>query len=602
MLDSSQLEFDIVIAGGGTSGCVVASRLAAADPSLSILVLEAGPPTREDLAHIQPARFLTHLQANSTTVKFNVGKESEDLGGRAPVVPCGQCLGGGSSVNFTMYNRPSASDFDDWENVHGNPGWGSHDIIPLLQKMETYQAQPGLETHGYSGPLKISYGGLSTQSGEEFLGVAARYDNTRPYIDDPNGLFEVNAYGKWQKFIDVETGRRSDVPHNYIYNQNFENLTILTGHLVKRILFENATAVGVEYMPDCRFHGKAEDVVHVARAKRLVVVSAGAFGSPALLERSGIGSETLVRSLGITPTVDLPGVGENYQDHIVIFTPYYADDSVETLDGILQSKQDELSKWTTQWNQNGTGLMATNGIDAGVKLRPSDEELKDIGPGFQQRWKAYFANAPDKPILWTGIGALFVGDFTAAPARKCFSTPYFVTYPCSVGYVHITSADNTATPADFDPRYLSCPEDLLLMRWGYKFSRELARRLPSYRGEHLASHPIFPPGSKAICHADARPVDISEVDIAYTTEDDEAIDIYIRKTVATAWHSLGTCTMRPREKGGVVDSCLNVYGVQGLKVADMSIASANVSSNTYATALAIGEKAAVIITEELGLI
>ncbi|KAI0727744.1 glucose-methanol-choline oxidoreductase [Fomitopsis betulina] len=133
-MTTSSVEADIIIAGGGTTGCVVAGRLAAADPSLRIAIIEAGPPTLDDLAHMQPARYLNHLLPGSVTMKFNVGKESADLGGRAPLVPCGQCLGGGSSVNFVMYTRPSPSDYDDWETVWGSEGWSSRELIPLLKK------------------------------------------------------------------------------------------------------------------------------------------------------------------------------------------------------------------------------------------------------------------------------------------------------------------------------------------------------------------------------------------------------------------------------------------------------------------------------------
>lgn len=194
MSGSYSLNVDVIVAGGGTTGCVIAGRLAAADPSLKILILEAGPPTFEDLAHVQPARYLTHLLPGSKTIKTYIGKESAALGGRSPAVPCGQCLGGGSSVNFAMYARASASDYDDWETLYENPGWGSQDLIPLLKKSETYQVQNGKETHGYSGPLKVSYGGLFTNLGQQFLDVAAQYDKERTVTDDPNGLFECNAY------------------------------------------------------------------------------------------------------------------------------------------------------------------------------------------------------------------------------------------------------------------------------------------------------------------------------------------------------------------------------------------------------------------------
>jgi len=140
------------------------------------------------------------------------------------------------------------------------------------------------------------------------------------------------------------------------------------------------------------------------------------------------------------------------------------------------------------------------------------------------------------------------------------------------------------------------------LTWGYKFSREIARRMPHFRGEPSVLHPAFAPGSAAaiVEHAEG-PVAFDTPRIKYSDEDERAIEAYARATVGTIWHSLGTCAMKPRERDGVVDSHLSVYGVRGLKVADLSIAPANVSANTYSTALVIGEKAAVIIAEELGV-
>ncbi|PCH43107.1 GMC oxidoreductase [Wolfiporia cocos MD-104 SS10] len=603
----SNMIVDVIVAGGGTAGGVIAGRLAAADPTLSILVIEAGPPTYEDLAHVQPARYLTHLLPESKTVKLYAGKYSEALGGRTPIVPCGQCLGGGSSVNFAMYARASASDYDDWESIYDNPGWGSRDLLPLLRKTETYQAQEGKPNHGYSGPLGVSYGGQFTNLGQQWLGVATQYDKERTFTDDPNGLYSCNSYGSLtiHRWINARTGRRSDVPHNYLYNQaENKNLKILTSHHVKRIIFEyerNKRAVGIEYIPNISVNQELLPQVHTAHARRLIVVSAGAFGSPAILERSGIGSPSILKKLEIDVKVDLPGVGQNYQDHNVLFTPYLADDNEDTLDSILRGEPAEIEKWSTQWLKDGTGLMAHNGIDAGIKIRPSERELGTIGPEFEKRWASFYANAPDKPVMFLGILAMYVGDHSTVPDRKYFCMDYFLDYPATVGYVHITSADDVNAPPDFDPNFLSSPDDLALLRWGYKHGRELSRRMPSYRGEYPPGHPVFPEGSLAACRADRRPVEINDPDIQYTAKDDKAIDEHIRKVVMTTWHSLGTCAMKQREAGGVVDSHLNVYGVEGLKVADLSIAPSNVGANTYSTALVIGEKAAQIIANELGV-
>ncbi|PIL25969.1 hypothetical protein GSI_11723 [Ganoderma sinense ZZ0214-1] len=590
----SQHTFDIIVAGGGTSGLIVASRLATADPSLDILVVEAGPPTLDDPLHLQPARYPYHLRPESTTVKFNVGRESAALGGRAPVVPCGQCLGGGSSIN-------SASDYDDWTTVHGNAGWSSKELLPLLRKCESYEVAPGKPTHGYSGPLKVSYGGAFLEVAKEFLDVAAKYDRTRGFTDDINGLFETNKYGRWQKWIDSKTGVRSDIPHNYVHHRDLKNLHILTGHHVKRVIVKDGRATGIQYIPNKRFHPDAKLEVISATARRLVVISAGPFGSPAILERSGIGGEKVLEKVGVKQIIDLPGVGENYQDHQTVFPPYAVAEGTDTLDGIATSDEVELQKWGGQWEKQRDGLMAHNGLDAGGKLRPFKADLDVIGEAFRKRWLEYYVPAPDKPVIWFGLVALYLGDRSQVPVNKSYAVGWYLQHPTSIGRLHITSHDDVEAPLDFHPGYLDSPEDMAVHKWGYKMSREFARRMPSYRGEIAGGHPAFSAKSQAVPRLQEGPVPISAPKFEYTDEDEKAIEDYIRQAVRTAWHSLGTCAMKGREKGGVVDSRLNVYGVEGLKVADMSICPSNVAANTYSTAVVIGEKAAVIIGEELGI-
>ncbi|KAH9891941.1 alcohol oxidase-like protein [Cubamyces lactineus] len=580
----SQATYDIIIAGGGTAGCVLAGRLAAADSNLSVLVIESGPITRDDPLHTQPARYMHHLRPGSATVKVHRGKESAALNGRSPLVPTGQCLGGGSSVNFTMYTRASASDYDDWVTVYGNKGWSSAGLLPLLRKCETYQARPGNETHGYSGPLKVSYGGYYSEVGQEFLNVAAQYDKTREHTEDVNTLYECNKYGRWPKWIDARTGTRSDVPHQYIYpgQSSNTNLVILTGYHVKKVTFSGIVASGVEYVPNSRVRDEGGSQVFTAKARRLVVLSAGTFGSPAILERSGIGSPDVLNKIGVKQIACLPGVGENFQDHQLILPPYIAADSVHTLDFILEDDQQEIAAWTKQWLANGTGLLATNGLEAGIKLRPSRQDLDIIGDAFRKRWLEFFAPFPDKPVLWMGVMSLLAGERPPTPGKKYFSVGWYLQHPSSAGYVHATSADDVDAPLDFHPGYLDSPADMALHKWAYK-------RTP------------FPSGSAVAVGERSGPVPILEPDLVYSAEDDEALEDYIRQTVSTSWHYLGTCAMKRREEGGVVDSRLNVHGVEKLKIADLSICPGNVAANTYSTAVLIGEKAAVIIAEELGI-
>jgi alcohol oxidase len=321
-----------------------------------------------------------------------------------------------------------ASDYDDWATVHENPGWSSKDLIPLMQKTETYQVGSGKPTHGYSGPLKVSYGGVYTNIGKQFLDVCAAYDKERGSTDDINSMMEstsINKYGRWEKWIDAESGKRSDVPHHFIYNAEHKNLTVLDGKRVKRVIFEGTRAVGVEYTNDIISKPGSDQTLEIANASKLVVLSAGAFGSPTILERSGLGAKRILEEVGVEPLVDLPGVGENYQDHNVIFVPYLAGEEADTLDAIFRGDKVEVEKCVALWTKEGKGLMAHNGLDAGIKLRPTPTELEELGPQFARQWAEYFADAPDKPVLWMGPVAAYLGDPSIASARKYYSMGYY---------------------------------------------------------------------------------------------------------------------------------------------------------------------------------
>ncbi|KAF8462186.1 alcohol oxidase-like protein, partial [Russula ochroleuca] len=600
-------EYDIIVAGGGAAGCIVAGRLAAADPDLRILVLEAGPPTYNNPAHRQPARFLSHIAPGSRTVRVHASRPSAALGDRSVLVPCGQCLGGGGSVNFLVYTRASASDYDDWKTVYENPGWGSNDLIPLLRKTETYQVSGGDgPTHGTDGPLKVSL--AVDDCAEQFLQVARALDPTRaqaPSDTDTNDLSTINVYARWPRWINGKTGVRSDVPHHLIYplEETRPNLHILTGIHVKHVIFDGdnrATGVAFTYNP--LFHPDGPTETRIVRGTRLVVLCAGSFGTPGILERSGIGSKAILEGVDVRQRVDLPGVGENYQDHNVLFVPYFSADEAQTLDAIFRNDESAVEAATAELEKTGKGLMAHNGLGAGIKWRPDPSELAEFGPEFKKVWDDYFANAPDKPVTWLGIMSALVGDATQVPPRKYFMVGVNTEYPVARGHVHITHSEDVSAPIDFVPGYLESMADVKTLTWGYKFSREIARRMPYFRGEPAARHPAFAPGSAAaiIPHAEGH-IAFDTPRIEYSEEDERALETFARATISTTWHALGTCAMKPRKQGGVVDSRLNVYGVRGLKVADLSIGPCNVSANTYSTALVIGEKAAVIIAEELDI-
>ncbi|KAJ6512998.1 GMC oxidoreductase-domain-containing protein [Mycena sanguinolenta] len=599
---SQSVPYDIIFAGGGTTACVVAGRLAAADPSLKILIIEAGKHTKDVSTYIQPARYFRNLVTGGDSFTFHVAKPSDALGNRPCIIPAGKCVGGGSAVNFMMYTRASPSDYDDWESL-SNPGWGAKDLLPLSNKAEAFE--PPIDNHGTSGPIKITKG-IQSNLAKEYLAVAAARDKERGFTEDTNDIAaaSVNVYSPWFKYITPENGRRSDTAHHYIYNLQNENLQILAHCRVKRVLFEGDKAVGVEYISHAPETEDKQAVVKVY-ASRLVVLSSGAFGSPAILERSGIGAADLLKAHNIDQIVDLPGVGENYNDHNLMMVPYHTTSTAFTLDEIFHGSDEDIKVHEDRWLRDDVtgedkGLMAHNGVEAGIKIRPNAKDLEVLGPSFSKRWEEFFANKPDKPVMWIGPLVAYAGANATAKGGKLYTLGYYTEYPASLGRTHINSTDPYVSLV-VEPGFLDKFQDLAVLRWAYKWSREMARRMDSYRGEFPPEHPNFAAGSAAACGPADGPVPISAPDIVYSAEDDEAIDQYHRATVGTTWHSLGTCAMKPRDQNGVVDSRLNVYGVQNLKVADLSIAPSNVGSNTYNSALVVGEKAAVIIAEELGI-
>jgi alcohol oxidase len=405
------------------------------------------------------------------------------------------------------------------------------------------------------------------------------------------------------RYIDGTTGKRSDAAHHYVYNQAHNaNLRMWVGKRVKRVIFQDKRAVGVEFTSDPVSCPDADHSSSIVRASKFVVLSAGAFGSPAILERSGIGAKAILKGCNIEQLVDLPGVGENYRDHNGIFVPYFAANETITMDPLWRGKESVVQENLAQWKINGKSLIAQNGSDAKIKWRPDDDELEAMGPAFRPRWKEFFQNRSDKAVA---IFSLFSGNYgsplSILPSRNYLVAFYCTLYPASAGSVHIKLDKNGQEGIDFNTGYLDDPSDIVPLNFGYKKMREIFRRMPSYRGETPAGHPCFPEGSAAACGETTGPVDFNAPDLIYTAEDDEAIDRFHRNRVGTTGHSLGTCAMKPRADQGVVDARLNVYGVTNIKVADMSIAPKNVGTNTYSTALLIGEKAAMIIADELEL-
>lgn len=368
--------------------------------------------------------------------------------------------------------------------------------------------------------------------------------------------------------MDKNDGIRQNTPHGFLYpilDANNTGLQVATEVKVGRILFEEDTnrANGVEYFTE----GSSKP--QVVYARKQVILAAGGLGSPQILERSGVGNSSLLSKLRIPVVSDLPGVGSDYQDHNCVLYTYRSTTTQEqTLDGLLSGRLSMENAFKQKLTTPGQYILGWNGCYGFGKFRPSEEQIKSFTHSFKELYDRDFKDRPERPMLMLGLVAGYLGDHSAVESGQYFTCVPFNPYPYSRGSMHIKSSSPFDAP-EFNAGFLSNPADVEQMLYGYKLQRDIARRLSHYRGPLETSHPKFPPGSKASYdYVDGLSAEKGfPVPIEYTSEDDDAIRDYIRQSVETTWHSMSTCAMKKRELGGVVDERLNVYGVEGLKVA-----------------------------------
>lgn len=468
----------------------------------------------------------------------------------------------------------SALDYDSW----ATEGWDAKTLLRLANKAETYlvdDAGVKQDLHGHNGPICITHGTHArtidyedTFAGAEAAGV--------PRVPDAQDFRIGHGMTSWAKYIGPD-GRRQDAAHCYLHpllrSGDYPNLHILVNSSVCRVRFDGVRATGVEYQR--KIDDMALAPAAFIAAKKLVVLSAGALATAPILERSGVGSSGHLRALGIDVVSDLPGVGEDYQDHNLMSYTYKSSwTSKDSYDGLLSGREDFARALADKSTK-----MGWNGIDVCGKVRPSQDEVAAIGGDFQACWNRDFKDQPSRPMVILPIFNGYFGDHAALgepvdnPAHY-LSAGVFTTYPYSRGSIHITSKD-PQTPASFNTGFLSNPVDLAQQVWGYKKSREVVRRSDKYAGEVVRDHPPFRQGSRAACQEGPTVQggfkNIAErrnlPPIEYDEHDDKVIEEFIRQRVGSSWHSMGTCKMAPRDANGVVDKNLNVYGTKGLKCA-----------------------------------
>lgn len=520
--------YDYIIVGAGAAGCVLANRLSA-DPAVRVLLLEAGGRDRNPYFHM-PAAFNKLFR---TAADWNYEAEGP-IPGQAQYWPRGKVLGGSDSINAMMYVRGHACDYDHWAAL-GNAGWGYQDVLPYFQRAEG-SVVPDSPSLGTDGPMHITLPRTANPLTETF--IAAAQSLGLEHNPDYNGP---DQDGVALTLLKQKLGRRWSAADAYLKPAlSRRNLTVQTQAQVSRVLFEGTRAVGVEY----RRGGLQQ-----AKARREVILCGGAVNSPQLLMLSGIGPAAHLEEHGIGVVVDLPGVGQNLQDH-----PASGASNACTLPVTLINGEKLPALYT--YLRHKRGPLTSNVAEALAFIRISEN-----------------APAPDIELLFAP--AFFNYHGFRSPKGHGFTLGAILLRPKSRGQITLRSADPFDRPR-IEPRYFTEPDDLALMVEGVKTARRVLNAAPfdQYRGIEVYPGPDL------------------------TT--DEQIGQYVLREFQSLYHPVGTCKMGPEgDPMAVVDAELRVRGVEGLRVVDASIMPTVPGGHTVAPTIMIGEKAAEEIVKEV---
>ncbi|TFH90077.1 GMC family oxidoreductase [Vibrio ouci] len=532
--------YDFIVVGGGSAGCVLASRLTE-DPHVSVCLLEAGGKDTSAFIHT-PIGMVAMMPTKINNWGFETIPQP-GLNGRKGYQPRGKTLGGSSSINAMMYARGHRYDYDLWESL-GNKGWGYDDCLPYFKKAENNEVHHD-QFHGQGGPLNVANLRSPSELLERYLQACESIGV--PQNHDINGAKQLGAMPTQ---VTQLNGERCSAAKAYLTpNLARPNLTVITKATTHKVLFEGKKATGVEYgLKGQRFQIKCT---------KEVILSAGAFGSPQLLMLSGVGAKKDLDAHGIEQVHDLPGVGENLQDHIDLVQTYRSSAKRETF-GVSLRMAAEMSKAVPQWMRQRCGKMSSNFAE-GIGFLCSDTDVQ----------------VPDLEFVF--VVAVVDDHARKIHASHGFSSHVTLLRPKSVGTVKLNSA-SPYDPPSIDPAFFSHSEDMEVMIKGWKKQHQMleSRAFDDVRGENFY------------------PVDAM---------DDKAIEEDIRNRADTQYHPVGTCKMGTADdKFAVVDSNLNVYGMSGLRVVDASIMPTLVGGNTNAPTIMIAEKVGDSIKQQYALL
>lgn len=532
MTGSADMSWDYVIAGAGSAGCVLAARLSE-DPACRVLLLEAGPEDRSIWLRM-PAGMSRVVWGDRYSWAFTSAPEPH-LENRRLGHPRGKVVGGSSSINGMVWLRGHPRDFDGWAQL-GARGWSYEDVLPYFCRSETAPVDAAA-LRGKEGPIRITRGDVDASPlAKAFVaaGIEAGYPKTRDFNGSQQEGFGAVERSTWR-------GRRWSAAHAYLNPARARsNLTVITGAHALGVELEGQRATGLRYAKGGR--------EHLATARE-VILCGGAIGSPHILQLSGIGSQKHLEAAGIKVRHALPGVGENLNDHPDLVIQHVCKQPV-SLYPVTRAPRSWLAG--VEWMLKGSGPAATNHFEAGgfITSRPELEH-------------------PD--IQFTFMPLAVVPGGIDVLAEHAFQVHIDLMRPRSRGHVRALNSDPFQAP-EILFNYLDDPQDLADLRAGVHLLRDVLSRpaLAPFAGAELFPGPVV--------------------------RTDEEIDRWIRQTLETCYHPVGTCRMGAADDpGAVVDPECRVRGLEGLRVVDASIMPAIVSANTNAATIMIAEKAADII-------